>query len=345
MFKKGYYVKPRSCFVIMPFKPPFEAAFLALERVFAEQAWHCYRLSSGPRGGANLLQEIWKEIQQSSMVIAVLGDKNTNVLYETGLAHACGADVVLVAQSIDEVPSDLRGLLTVVQDWSDPATFKNKIRAEIIKRDGLGPIAPRVTKSEVVREWSFRKQSSGVLRFRVEMDREILRTLTTSGGRILPVVYRRKDGASSWGAKRPLGVGEQINPDDISSAGDNAVWHVDVPAEAAAIPFHTDGVLQLFVGDAGLPVFRDPDVPRGKTLGELRGLGLIPWLWASEPLLPEELNIRALIQMMESIDHAARPQPESTRESQPRRTRASNSAAAEPPMKRQTRKKASRKRE
>ena len=47
-------------------------------------------------------------IVQSRLVICDLTGKNPNVLYETGLAHARGRDVILLTQNKEDVPFDLQ---------------------------------------------------------------------------------------------------------------------------------------------------------------------------------------------------------------------------------------------
>ena len=53
-------------------------------------------------------------------MLADLTNKNPNVLYELGLAHAVGKPVVMVTQSIDDVPYDLRALRVIEYDVADP---------------------------------------------------------------------------------------------------------------------------------------------------------------------------------------------------------------------------------
>lgn len=49
-------------------------------------------------------------ICKSSVVICDLTGKNANVFYEAGIAHSLGKDVILITQSADDVPFDLRHL-------------------------------------------------------------------------------------------------------------------------------------------------------------------------------------------------------------------------------------------
>lgn len=55
-----------------------------------------------------VMQDIADSLKKSSVVVADLSGRNPNVFYELGLAHAFRKSVVLLTQSDDDVPSDLK---------------------------------------------------------------------------------------------------------------------------------------------------------------------------------------------------------------------------------------------
>lgn len=55
-----------------------------------------------------LINDIMNLIRAACIVIVDFSDKNPNVMYETGVAHALGKEVIPVSQSIDDVPFDVR---------------------------------------------------------------------------------------------------------------------------------------------------------------------------------------------------------------------------------------------
>jgi hypothetical protein len=57
-----------------------------------------------------IIQDVVSLICKSSVVICDLTGKNANVFYEAGIAHSLGKDVILITQSADDVPFDLRHL-------------------------------------------------------------------------------------------------------------------------------------------------------------------------------------------------------------------------------------------
>ena len=57
---------------------------------------------------STIIQDIFSLIYRSSIVIVDFTGKNPNVMYETGIAHTLGKLVVPIAQSIEDVPFDMR---------------------------------------------------------------------------------------------------------------------------------------------------------------------------------------------------------------------------------------------
>jgi hypothetical protein len=122
------------CFVIMPFggwlddyyetiyQPAIEASGLAPHR-----ADDLYRPST-------IINDIWAYTRRAKLLVADLTGKNPNVFYELGLAHALAKPVILVAESMDDIPFDLRALRVIVYEKNDPqwgALLKAKIEASI----------------------------------------------------------------------------------------------------------------------------------------------------------------------------------------------------------------------
>lgn len=57
-----------------------------------------------------VIQDIVNLIARARIVICDLSNRNSNVFYEAGIAHALGKEVILIAQSDGDVPFDLRHL-------------------------------------------------------------------------------------------------------------------------------------------------------------------------------------------------------------------------------------------
>jgi hypothetical protein len=69
--------------------------------------------------GSNVvMDDIRKSIRRAQLIIADLTGRNANVFYEVGIAHALNKQVLLMTQSIDDVPFDLRHLRALVYEYS-----------------------------------------------------------------------------------------------------------------------------------------------------------------------------------------------------------------------------------
>jgi hypothetical protein len=113
-------IDPKLCFIMMPFgsndlndvyeyflKPAIEA--------------HCHLLCE--RGddvfGSNvIMDDIRRSIEKARVVVADLTGRNPNVFYEVGIAHTLNKDVLLLSQSMSDVPFDLRHRRVLVYDYT-----------------------------------------------------------------------------------------------------------------------------------------------------------------------------------------------------------------------------------
>lgn len=98
----------KLCFVLMPFAAEFQLVYAdAIKPAMTRLGWDCRRADEiyEPREIINI---ICQEIHRSRLVIADLTGRNPNVFYELGYAHAAGKNTLLLAQSIADVPFDLR---------------------------------------------------------------------------------------------------------------------------------------------------------------------------------------------------------------------------------------------
>ncbi len=69
--------------------------------------------------GSNvIMDDVLTGIRGAKVVIADLTGQNSNVFYEVGIAHASGTPVLLITQSIDDVPFDLRHRRVLVYEYS-----------------------------------------------------------------------------------------------------------------------------------------------------------------------------------------------------------------------------------
>jgi hypothetical protein len=105
-----------SCFVLMAFKPELDEIYTEIVLPIFEDTsmgLKCYRADE-IFGTTSIMNDIWESIRKSRIVIAELTGRNPNVLYELGLAHVLRKPAILLTQSMDDVPFDLRHLRCIV---------------------------------------------------------------------------------------------------------------------------------------------------------------------------------------------------------------------------------------
>jgi MoxR-like ATPase len=123
---RGFATQHDYCFVLMPFgamrdlqtiyhdhvKPIIERCGLRCER-----ADDIYDVSG-------VMQSVWEGINKARIVVADLTERNANVFYELGIAHTLGKPVIMLSQSIDFVPFDLRHLRSIIYTYTPPGATK-----------------------------------------------------------------------------------------------------------------------------------------------------------------------------------------------------------------------------
>ncbi|HEY0406343.1 MAG TPA: hypothetical protein VGC89_11490 [Pyrinomonadaceae bacterium] len=96
------------CFVIMPFSGDFKNIYETAIKTAVEDAnLKCIRADE-IEGTFVIHKQMIDRIDRAKVIIADLTGQNANVFYEMGVAHALGNNVILLAQSLQDVPFDLR---------------------------------------------------------------------------------------------------------------------------------------------------------------------------------------------------------------------------------------------
>lgn len=123
-----------TCFVLMPFKDPFETYYrLIIKPAVVAANLECVRGDSLFRPSP-IMGDIWTMIQGATVLVAELTEKNANVFYELGLGHAIGKPIVLISETIEDVPFDLQPLRVIIYDKDDPAwgvKLRNNLTASL----------------------------------------------------------------------------------------------------------------------------------------------------------------------------------------------------------------------
>jgi hypothetical protein len=109
-----------TCFILMPFGDWFDKYFKEIYVPATKDAGFEPLRADGLFKAGAVMEQIWTQIQKAKVLLADLTDKNPNVFYELGLAHALRKPVVFVAGDIEDVPFDVRHLRVVIYDVREP---------------------------------------------------------------------------------------------------------------------------------------------------------------------------------------------------------------------------------
>lgn len=120
-----------KCFVLMPFKDPFDNIYnkilkptikkVGLKPVRADEIY----------GTRAVIEDINHEIREATAIIADVTGKNTNVNYELGIAHTLERPVVIISQSMEDIPFDYQHYRAYIYEVTD--TGKQQLQDDITK--------------------------------------------------------------------------------------------------------------------------------------------------------------------------------------------------------------------
>ena len=107
----SYAVDPRLTFVLMPFTDQLTQIYTTFVKPVVESSDFnlVCRRADDIKSNRAVIQDIWKSLCEARFVIADLTGFNANVLYELGIAHTLGKEIILIYQRGSDVkfPFDL----------------------------------------------------------------------------------------------------------------------------------------------------------------------------------------------------------------------------------------------
>jgi hypothetical protein len=110
-----------TCFVMMPFANPIGTYYTTIyEPAIQKAGLTPIRADADIFGTGKIIDQIWQGINTSKILVAELTNRNPNVFYELGLAHALNKPVVLICSNESDVPFDLQHIRVIYYDVTDP---------------------------------------------------------------------------------------------------------------------------------------------------------------------------------------------------------------------------------
>lgn len=115
-------------FVVMPIKPEFNRVYKVIKDVAEEVGAYAQRVDD-QHYKEDMLARIVTQISTATVIVADMSEKNENVFYEVGYAHALGKHVILLVRDVADIPFDLKHRYHIV--YSKSAELKEKLRAKL----------------------------------------------------------------------------------------------------------------------------------------------------------------------------------------------------------------------
>lgn len=117
---------------MMPFDAGFAAVYDSIQQAAAAANLRCRRADDIWENAA-IIQDVVALIDRSRVVICDCTGRNPNVFYEAGIAHTLGREVILITQSEQDIPFDLRHLRYVryLNNVEGRATLTSTLHARI----------------------------------------------------------------------------------------------------------------------------------------------------------------------------------------------------------------------
>jgi hypothetical protein len=122
------------CFVVMPFGGWLDDYYELIYKPAIEDAGLDPHRADDLFRPSTIVHDIWDYTKRARLLVGDLTGKNPNVFYELGLAHALAKPAVLIAESIDDIPFDLRALRILIYDKNEPdwgSALRRKISSAI----------------------------------------------------------------------------------------------------------------------------------------------------------------------------------------------------------------------
>lgn len=137
-----------TCFVMSPFGGWYDQYYAEIfSPAISDAGLEPCRADDLYRPSA-IVHDIWEYVKSARVMLADLTEKNPNVFYELGLAHALDKPVVLLARTMEDVPFDLRALRVITYEIAAPnwgeilrASVSTALR-EVIEAPDSAVLAP-----------------------------------------------------------------------------------------------------------------------------------------------------------------------------------------------------------
>jgi hypothetical protein len=167
--------KQDTCFIIMPFGDWFDTYYESIYMPAIEATGLTPRRADNLYRPSAIINDIWALTNDAKLILADLSEKNANVFYELGLAHALAKPAILVTESMDDVPFDLRSLRVIVYeknrpDWGDALRATIQLAIQEVLASPLDAVLPTFIK---VKESSTQPSASKIEKEMISLRQDV----------------------------------------------------------------------------------------------------------------------------------------------------------------------------
>jgi hypothetical protein len=122
-------------FMMMPFAPTFQTIYEDhIKAVVAEAGLRISRADDF-FSHHSIITEIWTAIFMCRFAIADCTGRNPNVMYELGIAHTLGKPVIMLSQSVDDLPFDIQSRRVII--YKDSAAGIKALQVDMRRVIGM----------------------------------------------------------------------------------------------------------------------------------------------------------------------------------------------------------------
>ena len=109
-----------TAFVLMPFGGSFDSFYKDILKPTLEEQGFSVNRADDFQNHRNILKDVMDGISNGNLIVADLTGRNANVFYELATAHAFKKPVLMITQSINDVPFDLKSYRLLEYGTDEP---------------------------------------------------------------------------------------------------------------------------------------------------------------------------------------------------------------------------------
>ena len=129
-FEKNEPIEEGLCFVIMSLSPESDSIYkMAIKPTVEALGMKCVRIDDVYEGQP-IVTTILSTLQKAELVIVDITQKDPNVFYELGFAHATKDNVIIISKAPEYLPFDLELMRLIVYDNTAPGIKNLKLKLE-----------------------------------------------------------------------------------------------------------------------------------------------------------------------------------------------------------------------